>query len=80
MPRGGGLHEVRRWACCAVGLRRTGGPSPELPTFWGGFVRMWHCHSGSVRCVCSLPCRVCVDLQDVVDVALQGQHEDAPAL
>ena len=33
MPRGGWLREVRRWACC--GLRRTGGPSPEL---WGVFI------------------------------------------
>ena len=31
MPRGGWLHEVRRWACC--GLRRTGGPSPGSGAF-----------------------------------------------
>jgi hypothetical protein len=31
MPRGGWLHEVRRWACC--GLRRTGGPSPGFGAF-----------------------------------------------
>ena len=31
MPRGGWLHEVRRWACC--GLWRTGGPSPGLGAF-----------------------------------------------
>ena len=37
MPRGGWLREVRRWACC--GLRRTGGPSPEL---WGVFIIAVH--------------------------------------
>jgi hypothetical protein len=37
MPRGGWLLEVRRWACC--GLRRTGGPSPEL---WGVFIIAVH--------------------------------------
>ena len=37
MPRGGWLHEVRRWACC--GLRRTGEPSPEL---WGVFIIAVH--------------------------------------
>ena len=31
MPRGGWLHEVRRWACC--GLWRTGGPSPGFGAF-----------------------------------------------
>jgi hypothetical protein len=31
MPRGGWLHEVRRWACCS--LRRTGGPSPGSGAF-----------------------------------------------
>jgi hypothetical protein len=37
MPRGGWLREVRRWACC--GLRRAGGPSPEL---WGVFIIAVH--------------------------------------
>ena len=32
MPRGGWLHEVRRWACCGA-LRRTGGPSPGSGAF-----------------------------------------------
>ena len=36
-PGGGWLREVRRWACC--GLRRTGGPSPEL---WGVFIIAVH--------------------------------------
>ena len=41
MPRGGWLREERlpvgQWACC--GLRRTGGPSPEL---WGVFIIAVH--------------------------------------
>jgi hypothetical protein len=55
MPRGGWLHEVRRWVCC--GLRRTGGPSPGFGAFssssytvplcwvWGpGIAVLWSCH------------------------------------
>ena len=54
MPRGGWLHEVRRWECC--GLRRTGGPSHGFGAFssspytvplcwvWGpGIAVLWIC-------------------------------------
>ena len=61
MPRGGGLHEVRRWACC--GLRRTGGPRPGFGAFSSSpytvplRLGLGARHRGSVelsedRCVC----------------------------
>ena len=66
MPRGGWLHEVRRWACC--GLRRTGGPSPGFGAFssspytvplcwvWGpGIAVLWSCQR-VVRCVTEFAC------------------------
>ena len=67
MPRGGWLREVRRWACC--GLRRTGGPSPELwgvfiiavytvPLCWvwgPGIAVLWSCQR-MVRCVTVFAC------------------------
>ena len=69
MPRGGWLHEVRRWACC--GLWRAGGPSPGFGAFssspytvplcwvWGPGIAVlwyvWSCHEGVVR-MCDSVC------------------------